>query len=211
MDVKISVIIPAYNAEKYISECLDSVLRQSYKNIEIIVVDDGSADNTYTVVEGYSERHSNIVLVHQENGGVCSARNKGLDMASGDFIMFLDADDYLVQNAVEILLFDAIEHGADIASGLMCADLGNEPISTEGSRVLIWHGTESLQKSLEDDPFTYSSCAKLYKREALEGIRFVEGRRIHEDSFFVFFNTEEFIRKAVCYYVHGNLATELYF
>ena len=186
MDVKISVIIPAYNAEKYISECLDSVLRQSYKNIEIIVVDDGSADNTYTVVKGYSERHSNIVLVHQENGGVCSARNKGLDMASGDFIMFLDADDYLVQNAVEILLFDAIEHGADIASGLMCAGVSKEPISTEGSRVLIWHGTESLQKSLEDDPFTYSSCAKLYKREALEGIRFVEGRRIHEDSFFVF-------------------------
>lgn len=186
MDAKVSVIIPAYNAEKYISECLDSVLRQTYQNIEIIVVDDGSTDNTYAVIERHLESHSNIILMHQENGGVCSARNAGIDMASGDYIMFLDADDFIARNAVEVLLCDATKYGADIVAGLMCEKISDKPVSVSDSHAEIWRGTEALQKSLEDNMFTYSAWGKLYRKQALEGVRFVEGRRIHEDSYFVF-------------------------
>lgn len=182
MDEKVSVIIPAYNAEKFIVECLDSVEKQTYKNIEIIVVDDGSKDNTYNVVKEYAEKHASVVLVHQENGGVCSARNKGIDLATGEYMMFLDADDYLINDAVELLLGYGAEYEADIVAGTLAASEGGQ----QEAGVEEWQPKEAIVKCLEDNPFTYSSCGKLFKREAIGDVRFVNGRRIHEDSYFNF-------------------------
>ncbi len=186
MNEKISVIIPAYNSEEYICECIESALNQTHKNLELIVVNDGSADNTGLILEKYADKYENVKVITTENGGVSRARNVGLDNAHGDYIMFLDSDDLLVTNAVEILLQDLKDNNADIAIGSMNSEMSNCHADLEGTDVCIWCKTQALEKSLEDDPFTYSSCAKLYKKHVLDNVRFVEGRRIHEDSYFVF-------------------------
>lgn len=186
MNEKVSVIIPAYNAEKYIKECLDSVLNQTYKDVELVIVNDGSKDGTKSILDTYAARHCNIKVIHTENGGVSRARNIGLDYAMGDYVMFLDSDDLLVANAIEILLSDLKNNAADIAGGLMNSAVSDGAISCDGTNITIWNGSDAIKKSLEDNPFTYSSCAKLFKRLVLDGIRFIEGRKIHEDSYFVF-------------------------
>ena len=186
MSLTVSVIIPAYNAEKYITECLDSVLNQSYRQLEIVVVNDGSSDGTKEILDRYSGEYSFVKVIHTENRGVSCARNTGLDAAAGDCVMFLDADDFLALNAIEILMSDMLENNADISAGEMKANIDNNAYVSDKNDFEIWEGIDALRQSLLDDPFTYSSCAKLFKREALDGVRFVEGRRIHEDSYFVF-------------------------
>ena len=100
----VSVIIPAYNAESYIERGINSVLNQTYKNVELIIVDDGSIDNTFNLIKDKYNTHKNIKLFKQKNSGVSAARNKGLELAEGDYCVFLDADDFLEINAIEMLL-----------------------------------------------------------------------------------------------------------
>ncbi len=100
----VSIIVPAYNVEKYITECLESLLKQTYRNIEVIVVDDGSHDSTWEIISGFMKKDSRICGFHQENKGVSGARNFALDKASGDYIQFVDGDDYIPQDAVEKLV-----------------------------------------------------------------------------------------------------------
>ena len=90
---KVSVIIPVYNVEKYLQKCLDSVINQTYKNLEIICVDDGSPDNSGGILDAYAQNDSRIIVIHQENAGVSAARNRGLDAATGEYIAFVDSDD----------------------------------------------------------------------------------------------------------------------
>ena len=111
----ISVIIPAFNAEKYISECIKSIQNNSYKNLEIIIVNDGSKDNTLHIAEDLKKNDSRIVIVNQENGGVSRARNKGLDVANGEYIAFVDSDDRIREDYFERLIKPCIEQGADSA------------------------------------------------------------------------------------------------
>lgn len=92
---KISIIIPAYNVEKYIAKCLHSVINQSYKNLDVIVVDDGSKDRTGCIIDDYSAKDNRIRAVHQPNGGLPNARNTGMKYANGDYVMFLDSDDWI--------------------------------------------------------------------------------------------------------------------
>lgn len=186
MKEKVSVVIPAYNAEKYLEECLNSVLNQTHKDVELVIVNDGSIDGTRKILDNYAQVHENITVIHTENGGVSRARNIGLNYAIGDYIMFLDADDLLVANAIEILLGDLKENNADIAAGMMDGQVNSSAVDCEGTKIEVWSETQGLEKALEDNPFTYSSCAKLFKRQALGEVRFVEGRKIHEDSYFVF-------------------------
>ena len=185
MEGKVSVIIPVYNAGKYLRACLDSVINQTHKNIQIVAVNDGSTDNSGEILDEYAENYKNIKVFHTENRGVCAARNMGLDNADGEWIAFLDADDYLALNAIEILYSDGIKYNADILSGLLKEGV-EESVFCETAETCVWTGLEGIEKALEDDRFTYSSCAKLYKREFIKDVRFVEGRKIHEDSYFVF-------------------------
>lgn len=99
---KVSVIIPVYNVEKYLIECLKSIVNQSYKNLEIILVDDGSPDNSGKICDEYATCDTRIKVIHKENGGVSCARNVGLDLASGEYICFVDPDDWLEYNALEL-------------------------------------------------------------------------------------------------------------
>ena len=112
---KISVIIPVYNVEPYIRECLHSVQHQTHSDIEVILVNDGSTDGSGAICDEYAARDARFIVVHKENGGVSSARNAGLDIATGEYIGFIDPDDYVTVDFYEMLLAAAVEHSADFA------------------------------------------------------------------------------------------------
>lgn len=111
---KISIIIPAYNAQNYIERCIDSISNQTYKNYEIIVVNDGSTDNTQKILQQYEEDTNKLIVKTVPNGGVGTARNIGIELATGEFIMFIDSDDYLEHNCLEVLYNNQIKTEADI-------------------------------------------------------------------------------------------------
>lgn len=110
----ISVIIPVYNVEKYLHECVDSVLRQTYKNLEIILVDDGSTDSSGKICDEYAEKDNRIIVIHKKNEGPSKTRNAGLERATGKYIYFLDSDDYIENNALELLFNIAESNQADL-------------------------------------------------------------------------------------------------
>lgn len=184
----ISVIVPAYNAEKWLAECCESVFLQAYPNIELLIIDDGSVDGTFSLADSLADGKENVRVIHTDNGGVCRARNIGLDAARGEYITFLDADDALTENALELLYRELTANNADIAIGWKRnmspdgRDLGNAYQPMSG----LYTATQGLRLSLEDHPAVHSVWGKLYKRTAIGDIRFVEGKKVHEDSFFVF-------------------------
>ena len=111
---KISIIIPAYNVEKFIAKCLDSVITQNYKNLDIIVVDDGSKDKTGSIIDDYATKDDRICVVHQPNGGLPNARNTGIKYAKGDYVMFLDSDDWIEPTCCEIVADEIQREKADL-------------------------------------------------------------------------------------------------
>ena len=114
MENLISVIIPVYNAEKFLNKCLDSVIGQTYKNLEIILVDDGSQDDSGKICDEYAQKDNRIKVIHKENGGDSSARNTGLKMATGKYITTIDSDDWIELNAYEDMLKVLLEKNVDI-------------------------------------------------------------------------------------------------
>lgn len=114
-DVKISIVVPVYNLEKYIERCVESILSQTYTNLEILIVDDGSIDNSYQIIKQLAEHDNRVVLISKENGGVTSARLSGIEKATGEWIGFVDGDDEIEEDMFEILLNNAITHNADIS------------------------------------------------------------------------------------------------
>ena len=109
MDKLISIIVPVYNVEKYVAECIESIIKQTYQNLEILLIDDGSTDNSGKICDKYAEKDKRIKIIHKENGGVSSARNLGLDLAQGEYIAFIDSDDFVSNKYIESL-YSAIEH-----------------------------------------------------------------------------------------------------
>jgi glycosyltransferase involved in cell wall biosynthesis len=120
LDIKISVIVPVYNVEEYLSECLDSIQKQTYKNIEVILVNDGSNDNSGKICDTYSEKYENFKVIHKINEGVSIARNTGLAKATGDYCIFIDSDDYIDSSMIELLVNKAISDNADIVLCGIC-------------------------------------------------------------------------------------------
>ncbi|MBQ4573418.1 MAG: glycosyltransferase family 2 protein [Clostridia bacterium] len=182
----ISVIVPVYNAEKYLRECIESILNQTFRDLELILVDDGSPDNCCKICDEYAEKDNRVIVFHQENRGVSAARNLGIDNAQGEYITFVDSDDYIMPYALELLYHDSIFSNADISCVSGRKKCSNTIEALEKSKYVIWRGSDSVKKSLLDNGALYSSCRKLYKKEFLGDTRFEEGKKIHEDSFFVF-------------------------
>ena len=112
--IKISIIIPVYNVEKYLATCLDSVINQTYKNLEILLIDDGSTDSSGLICEQYSKKDTRIKTIHKKNGGLSDARNVGISYASGDYISFIDSDDFIDINTFTILNQYIKQYNADI-------------------------------------------------------------------------------------------------
>lgn len=117
MDKKVSVIIPNYNAEEYIESCINSVLNQSYKNIEIIIIDDGSTDNSWEIISDFKKKHINIITLKQANMNASIARNKGIEIASGEYVLFLDSDDELFNISIEILVTNMEKSNSHLGMG----------------------------------------------------------------------------------------------
>ena len=115
MSEKISVIVPIYKTEQFLSKCIDSIINQTYKNLEIILVDDGSPDNCPKICDEYAKRDNRIKVIHKENGGLSSARNAGIEIATGDFSAFVDSDDWIDSDMYESLVKLSDEYNADIA------------------------------------------------------------------------------------------------
>ena len=116
---KISIIVPVYNVEKYLKECVESILKQTYSNIEILLVDDGSKDSSPAICDEYAKKYSKVKVIHKENGGLSSARNTGLDNVSKDttYVMFIDSDDLLTPNACELMEKEITTKHADFVIG----------------------------------------------------------------------------------------------
>lgn len=179
----ISVIIPIYNVEKYLSQCLDSVVKQTYRNLEIILVNDGSTDSCRQICDEYASNDARIKIMHKENGGLSDARNAGLKIATGDFISFVDSDDLLSVDFCEKLLHALLEYNADIAE---CgfrkfesdAELENLPEVTPANIELF--ETEMAVDLLIKDYLQPMVWNKLYRKEVLLGLKFPVGK-LHED------------------------------
>lgn len=184
----VSIIVPVYGTEAYLPACIDSLCRQSYSNIQIILVDDQSPDNCPEICDRYAENDSRITVIHQENKGVSGARNTGMAHAQGEFLMFVDSDDELYSNAVELLIRDALTYHADIVSATkkVVNASGRIVSSCEDDSVQILQNDETVRLSLDGDRNTNSACAKLFKADFICEICFTEGHNINEDGFFIF-------------------------
>ena len=183
---KISVIVPVYNMEKYLGRCVDSILAQTYGNIEVILVDDGSSDASPDICDRYAEADGRVRVIHKANGGLSSARNAGLDAATGDYIGFVDSDDYISPDMYRILAERLDGGDCEIANAMyVYAFEGGE---TAPSRVP--HTTdenisaEQFARELMLHAGDVSVCTKLFRAEIFDGVRFPEGK-LNEDLLFM--------------------------
>lgn len=176
----ISVIVPVYKVEKYLPRCLDSILSQSFTDFELLLVDDGSPDSCPEICDEYARRDRRISVIHKENGGLSSARNAALDRATGQYISFVDSDDYITADALQTLYSALTETDSDIAVGNMMSidESGNisEFYIPAAGRTLL-EGDEIL--STLNQP---CACNRLYRSEIFRSLRFPEGR-LYEDVF----------------------------
>lgn len=180
---KISVIVPVYNAQHYLEKCLDSITGQSYRNLEIILVDDGSKDKSGEICDRYAAADGRIKVIHRENGGISAARNSGLNIATGEYYGFADSDDWMESDMYQFLQNDLTSTGADIA---VCGffrtfDKFEEPNDRSHTR-RVMKRAEALDWLLQDRLLQNYYWCKLYKRELFNGIRMPEGRTF-EDAF----------------------------
>ena len=196
-DSLVSIIVPVYNAEKYIDNCVTSVVNQTYSKWELLLIDDGSFDSSGMICDNYSRLNSRIRVVHQKNLGVSAARNRGIECAEGEYIAFLDVDDALPQESLKTLVNSLIDNNADVAMGITCGEKWENHSGVE-----IWKGEDGIQYSFMDDPYTCAAWGKLYRRELIGETRFDRKIKINEDSLFVF---QIMCKKPVCVCVNKEI------
>lgn len=178
----ISVIVPVYNVEKYLNRCVDSIVNQTYKNLEIILVDDGSLDNCGKMCDEYAEKDSRIKVIHKQNGGLSDARNVGTSAAKGKYLTYIDSDDFVTKDYCEFLYNNIKKSEADISickHYIMFED--GSKINTGTSKKYLMNKEEAFMKLLYSDDLDVSAWAKLYKRDIMENIFFPKDR-LYEDS-----------------------------
>ncbi len=190
----VSVIIPVYNSEKYLQRCVDSVLKQTYQNLEVLLIDDGSKDGSGTVCDEYAVQDCRVRVIHKENTGVSDTRNVGLDHAKGDYILFIDSDDYIDEVMVEKLLNRALKDNSDIVMCRYCIDRAGVilPINMQYKDEYVCF--EDIKSGLLQLYYTdyhtglYSLWNKLIKKSvySTDGIRFDTTLKRGEDAWFVF-------------------------
>lgn len=182
MEALISVIIPVFRVEAYLRRCMDSVLAQTYEKMEIILVDDGSDDGCPAICDEYAEKDSRVRVIHQKNAGLSGARNTGIDEAKGDYLAFVDSDDYLSPEFLERLYTACIETDSDM-SVCRWEYVKGEPIPEGGSgKTQTFTGRQMLANLyIPDGAYFVVAWNKLYKRELFDNIRYPLGR-IHEDE-----------------------------
>lgn len=183
----ISVIVPVYNVAEYLPECVDSIINQTYKNLEIILVDDGSTDACPDICDEYAKRDSRIRVIHKENGGLSDARNAGLDICTGEWIGFVDSDDYISPFMYEKMYAIAIKNSADVVACYATRDARVKLDSNGSFNTLVFDQREKMIEYIFLGKYGgsfVSVCVKLYKKHLFDSIRFPVGRTT-EDGFIV--------------------------
>lgn len=219
---KISVIIPIYNVEKYLKDCINSVINQTYKNLEIILVDDGATDSSGIICDNYAQKDDRIKVIHKKNGGLSSARNEGMKIATGELISFVDGDDYIASDFYEYLYSIMEKNDADISEAefvripeeivnnaeLIISDKNNQIIVKE----YIYTNMDALNLLYGINEHEYVKKVvvwnKLYKKKLFENIIFPQGK-LHEDEFTtykVLYNAEKIVSSTK--YIHGYVQTQ---
>ncbi|MBR4341835.1 MAG: glycosyltransferase family 2 protein [Lachnospiraceae bacterium] len=182
-DELISVIVPCYNVEKYLNKCLDSIVNQTYRNLDIVLVDDGATDNTGNICDSYAEKDERIRVIHQENKGISAARNIGLDNAKGKFVVFIDSDDFMARHAVEYFVYLQKKYNADVVNGRTCDLIDTEDgLKYKLEKIIVPDRTATSEEALKS--IVQNGCfvnCKLYKKEIFDDIRFPVGV-INEDE-----------------------------
>lgn len=181
----ITVIVPVYNVEKYINRCIESIINQTYKNLEILFVDDGTPDNSAKICQDYADKDSRITVLHKKNGGLSDARNFALDVMKGEFVTFIDSDDYVSIYYIENLYNSLSKDNADMSiSWFENVFEDNLPNTLDGSNTLenyeLLSSVECLNKMLYQDFVEITATGKLYKKELFNDLRYPYGK-LYED------------------------------
>lgn len=178
MEEVISIIIPVYNCEKYIKKCLESILKQDYKKLEVILVDDGSTDTSGEICESYASKDKRICVLHQSNQGQAIARNHALDVATGDWVVFVDSDDYMEKNMISCMLECAQRNNASLVICSALFDNGNDLYESgfRYSQEICFTKEEVLREYFTPGRIQTAPWGKLYKKNLFDKIRFPEWR-----------------------------------
>lgn len=175
---EISIIVPVYKVEQYLEECVNSILSQSFEHFELILIDDGSPDCCPQMCEEYGHNDHRVVVLHKENGGLSSARNLGLDNAKGRYVMFVDSDDILAEDALSRLYHEIITTNADVVLGKVIrfvTETGEQRPYTRLDTRKEMNGKEALQMLMRGTPLNISVCGGIYKRKIWNELRMPEG------------------------------------
>ena len=179
----VTIIIPIYNTEKYLDKCLESVRNQTYEDIEIVMIDDGSTDKSNDIAKKYVDVDRRFKLISQKNKGVSAARNKGLDISKGDYILFVDSDDWIEPHMVEILVRDINKYKVNI----VCCQSDRDKIFT-GTESKLWDKDLAIRKFLVHKEINGSLVNKLFKKILIGKTRFSESIKYGEDALFLWEN-----------------------
>lgn len=180
---EISIIVPVYKVEKYLDKCIESILNQTFKDFELILVDDGSPDRCGEMCDEYAKKDSRIVSVHKENGGLSDARNYGIDISNGKYIGFVDSDDYIEADMYETLYNNIIENDADVSvCGMYQCYQNNFYRECKTDEFFVVGGKEALKMALEGIKFSVPACNKIYKKEIITKNKYPVGK-LSEDAF----------------------------
>lgn len=212
-EAMISVIIPVYNVYAYLIECIDSVINQTYMNLEIIMIDDGSNDGSSELCDKIAFKDDRIMVIHKENGGLSDARNVGISKANGEFLFFLDSDDILDKNAIKCMVDFCDDNDVDIVIGQLQRFVDELTINNKKETVQFQtvDSNTALKKMLLHQDIGHEACGKLYKRKLWEKRKFPKGQ-LYEDYLVMYDLIMEcenvgIIRKPLYYYRvrHGSI------
>lgn len=183
----ISVIIPIYNASKYLRRCLDSIINQTFKSLEIICINDGSKDASLEILKEYQKKDSRIKIINQENGGVSKARNRGLDEAIGDYITFVDADDELALNALDFMIDKATSTQADIIATSILKTKKKPSVTYKNNLdAKRFTDLDSIRDFLKENKLLHIVCNKIFTRKIIGKTRFNTNYAYSEDRLFLY-------------------------
>ena len=209
MQPLISVIVPIYNVEKYLDRCVESIINQTYKNLEIILVNDGSPDNCPKMCDDYAEKDSRIKVVHKENGGLSDARNVGMEVATGEYVSFIDSDDWIDLETFSLSMAKIKECNAQIVAFNIINVSDNPFVPNLSDKYEIVNSQKAIENTIDDINIKTVVWNKIYKRSTLQGLKFKKDK-INEDEFFTFYalsNAQKIVylyRQCYYYYQRSN-------
>jgi len=203
----ISVIVPVYNVENYLRKCIDSIIKQTYHNLEIIVVDDGSTDNSGRICNEYLEVDHRIKVYHKKNGGLSDARNFGITKSKGNYIGFVDSDDFIKEDMYEVLYKALKKHDADVSMCRVIDCYGTIPkFDNTKSYSIVLDSINAIKQIMEANEVSVHAVSKLYKKELFQKVQFEKGRSTEDGiimvELFSYCQKIAYINSIEYYYIH---------